>query len=374
MTTPPTPAGWYPDPDGSGGQRYWDGFSWTEHRYPAAPAPAAAAPAVSAPAEPVAHAEPVAPDPVASEEPTAIVRLPPAPSEGRVGAHRKPDSETDAEPESGSAPESFTPPPAPEHVPEPVPDSYTQKTEPVTQRFTPDVPPTAPPPSFEPFPPAPAFDTYAAEATPPSRNRGLFLGYGIACAALLAVLVAVAVYGFVIKKDPEVQISGSGTTTEASASEDSSADSTDSSSEPSETPTETPTTAGPTTVSPTGDGTDGPLSFTVHGIEIGPTVVMSDVPLEKTAEGEYIVVHMTVTNVGTDPATFVGMFQTLHAGGTTYPLDDEATAYLEGTFADLTPGQSADVSVAFDVPTGTPPESIELHADPSTPGADVPLS
>ena len=101
---------------------------------------------------------------------------------------------------------------------------------------------------------------------------------------------------------------------------------------------------------------------------------MSDAPLEKTAVGEYIVVHMTVTNVGTDPASFVGMFQTLHAGGTTYPLDDEATAYLEGTFADLEPGASADVSIAFDVPPGTPAEAIELHADPSTPGTQVPLS
>jgi hypothetical protein len=38
MTTPSTPAGWYPDPDGSGAQRYWDGFAWTEHRSPAEPA------------------------------------------------------------------------------------------------------------------------------------------------------------------------------------------------------------------------------------------------------------------------------------------------------------------------------------------------
>jgi uncharacterized RDD family membrane protein YckC len=28
------PAGWYPDPDGSGGQRYFDGTDWTEHRAP----------------------------------------------------------------------------------------------------------------------------------------------------------------------------------------------------------------------------------------------------------------------------------------------------------------------------------------------------
>lgn len=371
MTTPPTPAGWYPDPDGSGGQRYWDGNVWTEHRTPAAPqAPASP--------EPVARAEPVAPSaseeptaivqlpPTPIDEPTAVVKLPPAPAEERVGSHRKPEPE-----------------------PEPTAEPFTQTTDPVSRGFTPDAAPSAPPPGFGPPstpPPAdrPPFDLpphpsqsgpfpsapgYAPEATPPSRDRGPLLSYLVACAALLAVLVGLSIYGFVIKKDPGVQIaSGTDTTTEASPT------STESTETSSETPTESPTTAGPTTVGPTGDVTDGPLSFTVHGIEIGSTVVMSDAPLEKTAVGEYIVVHMTVTNVGTDPATFVGMFQTLHAGGTTYPLDDEATAYLEGTFADLAPGQSADVSIAYDVPPGTPPEAIELHADPSTPGAEVPLT
>jgi uncharacterized RDD family membrane protein YckC len=37
------PAGWYPDPDGSGGQRYYDGHGWTDHRAPP-PAPAVGAP------------------------------------------------------------------------------------------------------------------------------------------------------------------------------------------------------------------------------------------------------------------------------------------------------------------------------------------
>ena len=32
MTTPPpTPPGWYPDPSGVGGRRYWDGTRWTEY-------------------------------------------------------------------------------------------------------------------------------------------------------------------------------------------------------------------------------------------------------------------------------------------------------------------------------------------------------
>jgi hypothetical protein len=32
------PAGWYVDPDGSGGQRYWSGERWTTHRRPKRPA------------------------------------------------------------------------------------------------------------------------------------------------------------------------------------------------------------------------------------------------------------------------------------------------------------------------------------------------
>lgn len=36
---PGPPAGWYPDPDMVGTQRYWDGRKWTDHAAPLAPAP-----------------------------------------------------------------------------------------------------------------------------------------------------------------------------------------------------------------------------------------------------------------------------------------------------------------------------------------------
>ena len=41
MATQQQPAGWYPDPQNAGQQRYWDGSQWTEQTAPAA-APATA--------------------------------------------------------------------------------------------------------------------------------------------------------------------------------------------------------------------------------------------------------------------------------------------------------------------------------------------
>src|SRR6185312_9265795 len=90
MTTPPTPAGWYPDPDGSGGQRYWDGSTWTEHRAPAAPF-----------FEPEPTAEPEAdfePETPAGEQPTVSGSYPSVASGQRVGAHRRPEPDDDAAP------------------------------------------------------------------------------------------------------------------------------------------------------------------------------------------------------------------------------------------------------------------------------------
>jgi hypothetical protein len=63
MTTPPTPAGWYPDTEVPGGLRYWDGIGWTEHRTP-----------------PAAPVEPPATEVPASEQPTSIVSLPDQPT------------------------------------------------------------------------------------------------------------------------------------------------------------------------------------------------------------------------------------------------------------------------------------------------------
>ena len=50
VTQPPPPPGWYPDPAGLGGSRWWDGQGWSDHVQPAAQQPSPPSPAGQVPA------------------------------------------------------------------------------------------------------------------------------------------------------------------------------------------------------------------------------------------------------------------------------------------------------------------------------------
>ncbi|WP_099459192.1 hypothetical protein [Mycobacterium lehmannii] len=69
-----------------------------------------------------------------------------------------------------------------------------------------------------------------------------------------------------------------------------------------------------------------------------------------------------------------GALQKLHAGNTVYSIDDEAMFYVGGGFVEIDSGAEALVGLAYDVPTGTVPGFIEVHADPLSPGVQTPLT
>jgi hypothetical protein len=377
MTTPPTPADWYPDPEDPAGLRYWDGTSWTEHR---APAPVAAeAPSVAE--TPAEQPTPQADEFPASEQVTSIVSLPtndpvggadPDPSLG--GSHRAADateepsatpsySPTPSQPYDTHPPTSYEPPapePASWDAPLPswdAPPAAQSYAPPPTQSF--EAPAFAPPPG-PPGPPAPP--TGPSGAGP---NKKLVIGILGGAAAILLALVLVVV--FVVMRQDEPTVTSQSTS--SSKSSTTSSETTESSSETSsdESPTPTP----PATAS---EGSDGDYTFSVAGTETGDTITsnVSDA-VQKTATGMFYVVYVNVSNTGASPLTFVATFQKLSAAGQVFPLDDEATAFLGGTIADVAPGDKVETPLVYDVPVGTTPDTIQLRADPISAGVELPV-
>ena len=109
-------------------------------------------------------------------------------------------------------------------------------------------------------------------------------------------------------------------------------------------------------------------------VETGTTVSSTEAPVEKTATGEYVVIRLSVVNDSGTTGQFLGTLQELHAEGTVYSIDDEATFYVGGGFVEIPPGAEALVGLAYDVPPGTVPDFVEVHADPLSAGGQIPLS
>jgi hypothetical protein len=160
------------------------------------------------------------------------------------------------------------------------------------------------------------------------------------------------------------------TSTQATSSKAPSTASSTTSSETAASPTESLTPP-----PPGAEGSDGDFTFSVAGTETGDTVTsnVSDA-VQTTADGMFYVVYLNVGNTGAAPLTFVATFQQLSAAGQTFPLDDEATAFLGGTIAEIGPGEQKETPLVYDIPVGTEPSSILLRADPSTAGVELPLS
>jgi hypothetical protein len=445
MTTPPTPAGWYPDPEDSASLRYWDGATWTEHRAPANP---------SAPEQFSTYDT----DSSAGEQPTSVVRLPDestSPPAEQASAQAPSDEATavvplresaddtaaasasdttrstasDATPEQPAAqsfgwnePASFEPPmfetfetPSFESIssgsfeapaaPPPSSGTETPYTGSSDAGPTDDTPityqPPAPPASFnEPYEapfdqnvgdqttsvvypaatpaaagPGESAAWNAPGAAPPAGpsagfedrsandgSRGLLMKYLVGIGVLALILIAVLVYALAFHNDASQST--------ASSSSRSSTPTTDSPTSTTASDTSAPSSAPPVG----GDATEGPFTFSVSGTDSGTTITSEvDPSVQKTATGEYFVVYVNVGNNGPDPLTFATANQILKSDDTAFAPDDAASIDLGGGAVTINPGQVVETAVAFDVPVGTTPTSIEFHGVEGGTGVDVPL-
>jgi hypothetical protein len=241
------PAGWFPDPEDSGGQRFWDGDEWTEHRAPIAP---------------------------------------------------------------------------------------------------------------------PVVDT--APVVPKGLDKRLLIGLA---AAVVIVLVVGAVVAVVLTRKPGAD---SIAVTERPAQVIA-----PSQTQASETPAAASGEEGPTEPQAAGRGQsvrDGDFAFVVDGVRTTDVVASPESPEQnRTADGEYVIVALTVTNVSSDGQRFVPSFNTLSDGTTVFQPDDDTWQYLGHTVTEVAPGASIETEVVFDVPKGTNLESIWLRGGPESDGVAVAL-
>jgi hypothetical protein len=125
------------------------------------------------------------------------------------------------------------------------------------------------------------------------------------------------------------------------------------------------------------DYRDGKFAFTVTKIKKGVHRV-GDQYVGQTAQGQFVLVYVTVANIGNEARTFDSGSQKLKdAEGREFSADTEATiamgdeskAFLE----DINPGNGVHGILVFDVPKSIKLKSLELHDSPFSGGVTVPL-
>jgi hypothetical protein len=123
---------------------------------------------------------------------------------------------------------------------------------------------------------------------------------------------------------------------------------------------------------------DGSLAFTVTDVKTGVRV-LGDSFLRTEAQGMYVLVHVTVRNIGSESQTFMGANQTLlDAQGREFTADSSAALMnvpnSESFFTPINPGNTVEGVLVFDMPEGLSPAAIELHESMFSSGALVTLA
>ncbi|GGK53431.1 DUF4352 domain-containing protein [Nocardia camponoti] len=122
---------------------------------------------------------------------------------------------------------------------------------------------------------------------------------------------------------------------------------------------------------------DGKFEFTVTGVDPGVKTIGTNQFLQKTAQGEYVQVHLRVTNTSDKAQSYWSANQKLiDDQGRTFENDTMAGVNVNDSTAmtaKINPGNSVEVIVVFDVPAGSNPTAVELHDSAFSTGAKVAL-
>jgi hypothetical protein len=149
----------------------------------------------------------------------------------------------------------------------------------------------------------------------------------------------------------------------------------------------TDTSASPTTTAAPSQTTarlntpvrDGKFEFVVKTVQPGLTEVGDNPYLAKKAQGQFVVVTLSVQNIGDRAQGFSPSDQKLIDNqGRSFDSDAAAQIALGGSdipvWDNINPGNAVDVKVVYDMPRDAIPTSITLHDSMFSGGATVALT
>lgn len=119
---------------------------------------------------------------------------------------------------------------------------------------------------------------------------------------------------------------------------------------------------------------DGNFEFTVHEVQAGLTTIGEGFAQE-TPQGQFVLVDVTVSNIGDSATTLLDSNQTLIDDQGRQHETSSSSIWLDEaiSFDDINPGNSVRGMLLYDIPTDAVPVSIELHDSMFSGGVTVAL-
>ncbi|AKS36816.1 DUF4352 domain-containing protein [Mycolicibacterium goodii] len=150
-------------------------------------------------------------------------------------------------------------------------------------------------------------------------------------------------------------------------------------------PAAAPTEPAPTEVAPKTTATlntpvrDGKFEFVVRSVQPGLSEVGDNPFLNQKAQGQFVIVTLSVQNIGDRAQGFSPSNQKLvDTDGRSFETDTSAQIALDNNdiavWDNINPGNTVDVSLVYDMPAGAAPASIELHDSMFSGGVTVNLT
>lgn len=124
---------------------------------------------------------------------------------------------------------------------------------------------------------------------------------------------------------------------------------------------------------------DGKFEFVVRSVQPGLSEVGDNPFLNQKAQGQFVIVTLTVQNIGDRPQGFSPSNQKLFdTEGRSFETDTSAQIALDNNdiavWDNINPGNTVDVSLVYDMPAQAVPASIELHDSMFSGGVTVNLT